>query len=93
MHKRLLDSRDAGGGLREISSGPVVAANGQPLRILGVIRSTFSVAGTEFSHDALVTEDVSQDCLLGADFLLSREFVVDLKDKMLCKGSLSTPLI
>ena len=76
---------------REISGGPVVTAKGQPLRILGVIRS--NVAGSEFSHDALVTEDMSQDCLLGADFLLSHEFVVDLKDNMLWKGSLSTPLI
>ena len=40
-----------------------------------------------------MTEDVSQDCLLGADFLLSHEFVVDLKDKMLRKGSLLTPLV
>ena len=79
--------------MQEISGGPVVAANEQPLRILGVIRSNFNVAGTEFSHVALVTEYMSQDCLLGDDFLLSHEFVVDLKDKMLRKGSVSTPLI
>ena len=77
----------------EISGGPVVAANGQPLWILGVIRSSFNVAGTEFRHEALVTQDVSQDCLLGADFLLSHEFGLDLTDKMLRKGSLSTLLI
>ena len=94
VHKRLLEgSSGAGGGLREISGSPVVAANGQPLRILRVIKSNFSVAGTEFSHNALMTEDLSQDCLLGVDFLLSQEFVIDLKDKMLHKGSLSTPLI
>ena len=94
VHKRLLEgSQDAGGELLESSGGSVVTANGQPLRILGVIRSSFSVAGTEFRHDALVTEEVSQDCLLGADFLLSHGFVVDLKDKMLHKESLSTLLI
>ena len=59
VHKRLLeDSHGAGGGLREISGGPVVAANGQPLWILEVIRSSFNVAGTEFCHDGLVTEDI-----------------------------------
>ena len=94
VHQRLLEgSHGAGGRLQEISGGPVVTANGQPLRIVGVIRNNFNVAGTEFSHNALMTEDVSQECLLGADFLLSHEFVIDLKDKMLHKGSLSTPLI
>ena len=93
VHKTLFEgSRGPGGGLQEISGSPVVAANGQPLQILGVFRSSFNVAGTEFSHDALVTEDMSQDCLLGADFLLSHNFVVDLKDNMLRKESLSTPL-
>ena len=79
--------------MQDTSGGTVVAANGQPLQILGVIRSSFDNAGTEFSHDTLVTGDVSQDCLLEADFLLSHEYVVDLKFKMLRKGSLSTPLI
>ena len=94
VHKRLLEgSRGAGGGLQKISGGPVVAANGQPLWILEVIRSSFKVAGTEFSHDALVIEDMSQDCLLGADFLLSHKFGIYLKHKVLRKGSLSTLLI
>ena len=62
VHKRLLEgSRGTGEGLQEISGGPVVVANGQPLQVLGVIRSNFNVAGTEFSHDTLVTEDVSLD--------------------------------
>ena len=94
VHKRLLEgSQGAGVGMRESSGGLVVATNGQPLWFLGVIRSSFNVAGIEFSHDILVTEDMSHDCLLGADFLLSHEFIIRLKDKMLRKGSLSTPLI
>ena len=87
VQKRLLEGpRGAGRGMREIPGGHVVVANGQPLRILGVIRSSFNIAGTEFSDDALLTEDVSQDCLFGADFLLPYKFVGHLKHKMPRKG-------
>ena len=51
------------------------------------------MAGEEYTHDVLVADDVSQDCLLGADFLASHKFVIDLGSNMLRKGNSSTPLL
>ena len=54
--------------LQQVSGGPVVVANGEPLHILRQTQSKIHLAGIEFTHNVLVTGDVSQDCLLGADF-------------------------
>ena len=75
------------------SGGPIVAANGEPLRILGLARSSICLAGVEFAHDVFITEDVGPDCILGADFLISHGFVVDLKAGVLRRGFSSTPLL
>ena len=70
-----------------------MVANGESLSILGQTTSCIQVAGEEYTHDVLVADDVSQDCLLGADFLASHKFVIDLGSHMLCKGKSSTPLL
>ena len=94
IHRRLWER---GGGdsrkLHQVSGGPVVVANGEPLHILGQTQSKIHLAGIEFSHNVLVTGDVSQDCLLGADFLTSHGFVIDLQSQVLRQGQLSTPLL
>ena len=79
--------------LQQVSGGPVVVANGEPLHILGQTQSKIHLAGIEFAHNVLITGDVSQDCLLGADFLTSHGFVIDLQSQVLRQGQLSTPLL
>ena len=79
--------------LQQAAGGPIVVANGESLSILGQTTSRIHVAGEEYTHDVLVADDVSQDCLLGADFLASHQFVIDLGSRMLRKGKSSTPLL
>ena len=89
--------------LQQAAGGPIVVANGKSLSILGQMTSRIQVAGEEYTHDVLVADDVSQDCLLGADFLASHEFVIDLgfhmlrthmlRTHMLHKGKSSMPLL
>ena len=70
-----------------------MVANGEPLQILGQAESHIHLAGGDFTHNVLVTGDVSQDCLLGADFLASHGFVIDLQSRELRQGQSSTPLL
>lgn len=63
-----------------------------PLTILGESKSRIQLAGGEFVHNILVTEDIRQDCLLGADFLVLHGVVLDLKSRTLSQGDSSTPL-
>ena len=70
-----------------------MVANGESLSILGQTTSRIQVAGEEYTHDVMVADDVSQDCLLGADFLASHEFVTDVGSHMLCKENSSTLLL
>ena len=68
-------------------------ANGDPLQILGQTQSHIHLAGTDFTHNVLVSGNVTQDCLLGADFLAAHGFVIDLQSRVLRQGQASTPLL
>jgi len=92
IHRRLWEQGQAS-TLQKVDGGPIVAANGQSLSILGQVKSHILLAGGEFIHDVLVADDVSQDCLLGADFLTAHGFIIDFNSRMLCKGDLSAPLV
>ena len=89
VHRRVWER----GKLRPVAGGPVVVANGEPLQILGQAESHIHLAGGDFTHNVLGTGDVSQDCLLGADFLASHGFVIDLQSRELRQGQSSTPLL
>ena len=94
VHRRVWERGQAGSSkLRPVAGGPVVVANGEPLQILGQAQSHIHLAGGDFTHNVLVTGDVSQDCLLGADFLASHGFVIDLQSRELRQGQSSTPLL
>ena len=69
-----------------------MTANGEPLKLLGRTKVVFSLAERELTHNILVTESITQDCLLGSDFLTAHECVVDLKARKLVMGPLSTPI-
>ena len=77
--------------IQQLTGGPVIAANKEPLTIMYQTRSRISVAGEDFTLEILVVDGVSQDCLLSADFLSTHGFTVDLKSDMLSSGTISTP--
>ena len=72
---------------------PVIAANGEPLSILGRTEIRIVIAGEEFLHQVLIARDITQECILGADFLISHGFVIDLGNRLLRIGETSTPLL
>ena len=74
------------------SSVPVVVANREPLRTLGSTEVILQLAGHHLKQKVLVTEDISHDCLLGADFLASHGAVIDLKNDVLQINRGSAPL-
>ena len=69
---------------------PVIAANGEPLSILGRTEIRIVIAGKEF---LLIARDITQECILGADFLISHGFVIDPGNRLLRIGETSTPLL
>ena len=79
--------------LNQSVSTPVVVANGQPLSILGVMPVSISIAGIKYNHEAMITNDITHDCLLGTDFLIPHACTIDLKQHRLLIGNKSTELI
>ena len=72
---------------------PVMTANGEPLTILGQTEIRIVIAGKEFFHQVLIARDITQECILGADFLITHGFVIDLGSRLLRIGETSTPLL
>ena len=70
---------------------PVIAANGEELQVLGLGEATLQVGGLRTIHTVLVTRGVTQECLLGADFLSRHHCVVDLGKRLLFAGGQSVP--
>ena len=91
VHRRIWDRGKRTATLEDNTSS-VVTANGEPLKLLGKTKVTFSLADRELTHNILVTESITQDCLLGSDFLIAHGCVVDLKARKLVMGPLSTPI-
>ena len=81
LHKDLWE-QSARSALEAISS-PVTVANGQSLHILGLGTVRICIADVEFVHQAMIADDVSQSCLLGADFLVPHGAVIDFKTNQL----------
>ncbi len=72
---------------------PVVAANGEYLRLIGETILTIEVGGLCAPQKVLVAENMTQECLLGADFLKKYSCVVDLGNQMLLAGGKSIPFL
>ena len=76
----------------EAISSPVTVANGQPLHILGLGTVRIRISDVEFVHQALIADDVSQSCLLGADFLVPHGVAIDFKTNQLRVGEAVVPI-
>ena len=76
----------------DTATQPVVAANGEELQLLGQSPVSLQVGGLCVSHTVLVARGVTQECLLGADFLSRHGCVVDLRDNVLLAGGQTVPV-
>lgn len=65
---------------------PTVAANGQELDLRGQSEVMICVGGLAKRHTVLVARGLTQECLLGPDYLQKHRCVVDLDKRILCAG-------
>jgi len=86
--------QDAVGGRGQLTPPPrpVIAANGDELEVLGLGDVTLQVGGLETTHTVLVARGVTQECLLGADFLSRHHCVVDLGKRLRLAGGKTVTL-
>ena len=57
----------------------VVAANGEKLELVGQGEVSITIRGVTRRHMVLVTKHLTQECILGVDFLIKHACVVDLR--------------
>ena len=82
VHQRVLNRSPQNFKLSVVGE-PVVSANGQPLDIRGKCDLEICVDGVNVVHSVLVAADVTQDCLLGIDFLGKHGCKIDFEAKSL----------
>ncbi len=71
--------------LKEVGH-PVLAANGEELDVAGQAVLTITLGKFTVDHPVLVVRDLTQSCLLGADFLQKYHCIIDLQEKTLTVG-------
>ena len=64
----------------------LVGANGQPLQVEGQIELPLTLGNFTAAHDFAVVKTLNVNCLLGADFLIKHETVIDCNKKALQLG-------
>lgn len=65
-----------GSGKLQTATRPVVTANGQQLEVLGMDTVSLQVGDIQSSFPVLV---LTQECLLGADYLTQHECLVNME--------------
>ncbi len=65
---------------------PVVVANGADLSLLGQTTASLQVAGVKVEYPCLVASQLTQECIIGADFLLKSRCVIDLNNRTVRAG-------
>ena len=73
----------------EATARSVVATNGEQLRLLGQTEVRLHVGGLQVFYNVLVAKGLTQECLLGADFLSQHGCIVDLRRQVLRAGEQS----
>ena len=69
-----------------------MVADGKPLEQLGQVSVLIQVGGVCTQQNVLVVQELTQECLLGADFLKHHGCVIDLKRHHLLAGREAVPL-
>ena len=65
----------------------VVAANGEKLELVGQGEVSITIGGVTRRHMVLVTKHLTQECILGVDFLIKHACIVDLRQHTFVRGS------
>jgi len=91
VHKRLFDHIGVGQVLEGVED-KVVSANGQPLGILGRCALRIRIGGVDELHPVLVANDLTQDCLIGVDFLARHKVQIDFAAGSICANGQSVAL-
>jgi transposase InsO family protein len=71
------------------------AADGRPIassNIVGVARLPFSIGDREFNHTFFVLSETSHDLIVGLDFLLRIDAVLDFRNRRLSSGNVVFPI-
>ena len=63
-----------------------MVANGEALDLLGQTSVSLKVAGVKVNHPCLVTGELTQESIIGADFLLEDKCIIDLHKQALLAG-------
>ena len=71
---------------------PVVAANGEQLELCGRGEVTLKLGNILTRCPVLIAKNVTQECLLGADFLEQSGCIIDLRGRTLMMGGSYLPL-
>ena len=72
---------------------PVVVANGETLDLLGQTTVSLQVAGVKANYTCLVTSELTQECIIGADFLLENQCIIDSHNPALLAGGQTTQFL
>ncbi|CDW60692.1 hypothetical protein TTRE_0000908301 [Trichuris trichiura] len=73
----------AGHSKLQVSRVQLTLADGSPLRVLGEVRLRIRLRSENFPINAVVVEGLQYPSLMGADFIQSYGFVIDLRRKSL----------
>ncbi|KAL5481592.1 hypothetical protein EMCRGX_G021785 [Ephydatia muelleri] len=77
--------------LHDASHG-VVTADGSALTLVGQANVLVSVGGLVRRHCVLVAQSLTQECILGADFLVANDCIIDYHSKTLLAGGQLVPI-
>eukprot|EP00731_Ephydatia_muelleri_P003480 Em0001g3480a len=77
---------DSGTRELQVVSKSVVTADGSSLEMLGQVTLSVEIGGLVGLHPILVAKSLTQECILGADFLVAHGCVLDYTTKTLLAG-------
>ena len=83
--------RAAGDSKLHDASHGVVTADGSALTLVGQANVLVSVGGLVRRHCVLVAQSLTQECILGADFLVANDCSIDYHSKILLAGGQLVP--
>ena len=65
---------------------PIVAANGEMLDLLGQDKLQLQVGDLHVQFPVFIARELTQECLLGADFLKQHNCVINMRERTLVAG-------
>eukprot|EP00731_Ephydatia_muelleri_P008911 Em0004g1249a len=83
---------DSGTRELQVVSKSVVTADGSSLEMLGQVTLSVEIGGLVGLHPILVAKSLTQECILGADFLVAHGCVLDYTTKTLLAGGKLVPV-